>query len=137
MELSKPTTPAALKAIARTCFVSLCNAPRDLTLGRSFLAPNFSITHDSNPPSTDPDEFIRNWEKLQGIMPNFHWDIIDMVAEVNETGAGGKVWVYAKVTGRIDCLEVDTVDMMTINEEGKVVESRDVQRVTKAADKDV
>lgn len=60
-----------------------------------------------------------------------------MVAEVNETGAGGKVWAYAKVTGRIDCLEVDTVDMMTINEEGKVVESRDVQRVTKVAEKSV
>jgi hypothetical protein len=137
MEPSKPTTPAALKAIVRTCFVALCKVPHDLSLGRSFLAPYFSITHDSNPPSTDPDEFVSSWEILQEIMPNFHWDIIDMVAEANETRAGGKVWVYAKVTGRIDCLEVDTVDIMTINEEEKVVESRDVQRVTKMAEKSV
>ena len=70
-------------------------------------------------------------------MPDFHYDIIDMIAEVSETGAGGRVWVYAKVTGRIDCLEVESVDMMTINEEGKVMESKDVQRATKAGEKSV
>jgi hypothetical protein len=68
-------------------------------------------------------------------MPTFHYDIIDMIAEVNENGAGGRVWVYAKVTGRPDALEVDSVDMMMINEEGKITESKDVQRVAKPAEK--
>jgi hypothetical protein len=135
MQSSKPTTTAALKAIVRTCFVALCNVPRDLALARSYLAPDFKITHDSDQSSAGADTFVSNWEKLSEIMPTFHYDIIDMIAEVNENGAGGRVWVYAKVTGRPDALEVDSVDMMMINEEGKITESKDVQRVAKPAEK--
>lgn len=54
---------------------------------------------------------------------DFHAEIIDAVAE------GNKVWVFSKVKGYPGGAEKDTVDMMTFTDEGKLLWTKDVQRV--------
>ena len=61
-------------------------------------------------------------------MPEFHLEILDVVAEVTDAQRGcGKVWVYSKITGLLGKEEKSSVDMMRW-EDGVFVETRDVQR---------
>jgi hypothetical protein len=52
-----------------------------------------------------------------------------MIAEMDgNSGAGGRVWIFSCITGNNGNHRIDSVDMMTINGEGKIVKSKDVQR---------
>jgi len=129
MSATNPNTAAALKSIARASLEALCNEPRNFTLSRFMLADTVEIQHDSHPPTTDPDVFTTNFQEILKIIPDFHMQIKDIIAEVDESGVGGgRVWVFSRITGIQSKMQVDSVDMMTINSQGKVVKSKDVQR---------
>lgn len=125
------SSPAALRAIAKGFLAELTSA----TYSRAAVEPYLSasalrITHDSFPSVTSRAAFLDGWDKAPAAMPEFHMELIDAVAEVDSaTGAGGKVWIFSKISGAADG-ERDSMDMMRINEGGLIVESRDVQRIS-------
>lgn len=135
--MASPTTCNALKQIARDFLRSL-NDPKQVTLGfeqaRSLTTNDISVTHDSYPSANGIDAFLGGWAKAKQFMPKFHMEIVDMIAEVDAGGAGGRVWVFSKISGGKVGEERDSVDMMCINAGGKISESKDVQRVTAAGD---
>ncbi|KAF5591807.1 hypothetical protein FPANT_5557 [Fusarium pseudoanthophilum] len=133
--MASPTTCNALKQISRDFLRSL-NDPKQVALGfeqaRSLTTNDISVTHDSYPSANGIDAFLSGWAKAKQFMPKFNMEIIDMIAEVDIGGAGGRVWVFSKITGGKGGEERDSVDMMCINAEGKISKSKDVQRVTVA-----
>jgi hypothetical protein len=134
MATSTPTTVAALKTIATKFLNALCTEPRDLVAARALFADVIHIQHDSNTPTMDPDQYTSGFQKLLESIPDFRMEIVDTIAEVDgSSGAGGRVWIYSRITGNAGKVKhrVDSVDMMTINEAGKIVKSKDVQRPLK------
>lgn len=121
-------TATELKSTARTLITAICN-DRNLDLAKSHNATSISMTHDDNPPITSVDDFLANWQKLLTFMPDFHLEILDMVAEVGEKTQGGKVWVFSRIKGLPGGVKKDSVDMMDFDADGKFVRSKDVQRV--------
>ena len=61
------------------------------------------------------------------IAPDFHITVRDAVAE------GNKVWIFVRIEGLPGGVVKDGVDMTVWSEDGKVVASRDVQRVVDRA----
>ncbi|KAH7222583.1 uncharacterized protein BKA55DRAFT_697357 [Fusarium redolens] len=131
--MTSPTTCDALKQIARDFLRSL-NDPKQVNLGfekaRNLATDDVSVTHDSYPSTNGIGAFLSGWAKAKQFMPKFDMEIIDMVAEVDAGGAGGRVWVFSKISGGKGGEERDSVDMMCIDATGKISKSKDVQRVT-------
>ncbi|MCJ1445683.1 MAG: hypothetical protein MMC23_006188 [Stictis urceolatum] len=122
-----PTTTANLKSIARRLLETLCNQ-RDFDVVRELFAPETSFTHDDLPPTKTRDEYLAMFTGLLKVMPDFHYGINDMVAELDESGKGGRVWVYARISGLPGGEVKDSVDMTRFDDSGKMVECKDVQR---------
>ncbi|KAM0545362.1 hypothetical protein ACHAPJ_011346 [Fusarium lateritium] len=127
------TTSAELKKIASD-FINALADPNQVdfypTKARALIAEDLSVSHDSYPPTEGAEQFLSGWAKAKQFMPEFRMEAVDMIAEVDASGAGGKVWIFHKVSGGRGGAEKDSVDMISINREGKVWKTKDVQRIT-------
>jgi len=56
-------------------------------------------------------------------MPGFHIQVVDAVVEGNEA------WLFSKIRVLLGSAVKDSVDMLTWNEAGLLVDTKDVQRV--------
>ncbi|KAJ9610299.1 hypothetical protein H2200_005076 [Cladophialophora chaetospira] len=121
------TTPAALRARATAILTDLC-IKKNFDAMPTLMAPNVQVIHDDDPPLIGRDEFISHWKQALTYLPGFNIEIGDQVAEVNEESGGGKVWSLSKVNGLPGGKQKETVDMLEIDSEGKVVKIKDVQR---------
>ncbi|KAF4965517.1 hypothetical protein FSARC_6697 [Fusarium sarcochroum] len=127
------TTRVELKTIASDFINALADPNQvifDPSNARALVADNLSVSHDSYPPTQGAEQFLSGWEKAKQFMPHFRMEVVDMIAEVDTSGAGGKVWIFSKVSGAKGGAEKDSVDMISINGEGKVWKTMDVQRIT-------
>ncbi|KAJ4249730.1 hypothetical protein NW762_012071 [Fusarium torreyae] len=125
------TTCDELKKIASD-FINALAGPNqvdfDPTEARALVTEDLSVSHDSYPPTEGAEKFLSGWAKAKQFMPGFRMEAVDMIAEVDASGAGGAVWIFHKVSGGRGG-EKDSVDMISINREGKVWKTKDVQRI--------
>jgi hypothetical protein len=59
-------------------------------------------------------------------MPDFKIEVMNAIQE------GNKVWLYSRISGLPGGVVKDSVDMTLWSDEGKLVETKDVQRVVEA-----
>ncbi|KAF4448022.1 hypothetical protein F53441_8495 [Fusarium austroafricanum] len=121
-----------LKKIASDFLGALTDAGSDYTNARNLATADISVSHDSYPPAHGIEQFLASWAKARQSMPNFQMKVVDMIAEMGSSGAGGRVWVFSNMSGGKGGEERDSIDMMCINADGKVYQSKDVQRTTVA-----
>ncbi len=117
---------------ARTILESLCNT-RDFSHLERYVSAEVRVHHDDpdgedeqqNRLVTSRDDLLQNWTRTLQQTPNLHVDVKE--ACVDETQL--KVWVRSEMTGFPRGVHKESVDMMTFNEQGVLVESVDCQRV--------
>lgn len=134
MTTTKATTDTSLatvKQLAREMVDNLCNT-RDYTSPfiQKHISPAFSATHNGVP-SADRADFLATIGKAMQAMPDFHVEVLDIVAEVDEASGKAKVWVFSKMSGFPGGKLAESVDMMEWD--GDVcVRGKDVQRIFEA-----
>jgi len=124
-------SPQDYKDRCYTFLITLCN-DKDMVRAARYLDPECVLTHEDNPPVRGAEAFIRTWSQLLGKMPEYHKDIQSMVVEMDsERPSVARVWVYSRITG-ISTSVRDSIDMMHFSADGLFLDSKDVQRETKA-----
>ena len=125
--LTSSSTKVDLKACARNFIETICNK-RDFAAASTCVHFDMIQYHDDRPPIRGADTFLAGFKKMvTEIAPDFHITIKDVVAE------GNKVWIFARIEGLPGGVVKDGVDMTVWSDDGKVVASRDVQRVVDLA----
>ena len=114
-------SPRDLKAHAVE-FLDRCKE-KNLSKGATYLHKSMTAYHDDNPPVKGAGQFIAGWTKAIQFIPNFKIEVKDAVKD------GNKVWLFSKITGLPGGVFKDSVDRSVWGEEGKFVETKDVQRV--------
>lgn len=131
--LENMTFSGTIEAYKDTCAAfmrALCN-DKDMKLVRPFLAEGCTLVHDDMPPAQGVDDFIERWSKELEKMPDYHIKIIDIICEpAEEKERGAVLWVYSRITGIPEAKgrQVDCVDMMKFDADGKFFYTKDVQR---------
>lgn len=119
---------ASNKARAIEALDLLCNQPltaENLDRIKAIFHPRFCIVHagDDDPAPDGRDAWLGRLVKRREQLAHFHMEIRDAVAE------GDKVWVFAKLTGLSGGAAKMSVDMMTVDADGLIVECQDVERL--------
>ena len=93
-------TAAYLRSLARSMLVVLCNE-KDLSspLLKKHIASSFSTKQDDHLNSKGRDDLLALWADTVKLMPDYHAEIIDSVAEIHETGKKAKVWTFKRLSG--------------------------------------
>lgn len=122
------TSPAALKELAREMLTTLCNKHEwDSPFVQKHMSPSFSAMHLDRPPTANREEFLGMISTAMKAMPDFHAEIKDIIAEVDQETGKGKVWVFSRMTGFPDGKTQESVDMMEW--QGDIfMRGKDVQR---------
>lgn len=116
-----------LKGRATYLMQEFCNNHSDFTFPQllPLIHPDFTATHDDWP-ANKWDQFTSTLGGIIKEMPDFHCEVKDVIAEMDQQG-GGRAWVFSRITGHPGG-QVDSVDMMTFDKEGRIVGTKDVQR---------
>ena len=111
---------------ARNILELLCNE-RDTESVVQMISPNVVVQHDDNAPVTSRTAFVDGFKDTLAGIPDFHIEIREAVVDDQQR----KVWVRSEIRG-LPAGMVDSIDMMTFNEEGLLVRIEDCQRVRRS-----
>ena len=115
------------KTQALTFIDLMCNK-RDYEKAATYLSPDMEQYHDDREPIRGSETFLAGFKKMATqIAPGFHIEILDAVAQ------GQKVWIFVRISGLPNGLVKEGIDMTTWSEDGKLLLSRDCQRVVEKA----
>ena len=114
--------PKDLKAHAIELLNIWCNE-KDIGKGIPYLHPSVTQIHDDEPPIQGADTFVARWKEFLKFVPDFKMDIKDVIQE------GNRVWIFSRISGLPDGVVKDSVDMTVFDEDGKLLHTKDVQRV--------
>ena len=120
-------TTEALAARGKHIITVMC-ITKDFNEMSNVLASNIEALHDDNPALVGADHFVSHFKAILEKVPSFTYEIHDVIAQLDAKG-GGKVWVYATLSGLPGGAKKDTVDMMDIDADGKLLKTKDVQRL--------
>ena len=122
MNNDNPTKPDP-KHQALTFIEIMCNK-RDFDSAATYLTPDMIQYHDDRPPIRGAATFVAGFKRMTTeIAPGFHITVLDAVSE------GNKVWAFVRISGLPGGDVKEGIDMTVWSDEGKLVSSRDVQRV--------
>ncbi|KZF25492.1 hypothetical protein L228DRAFT_77670 [Xylona heveae TC161] len=116
------STPEELRARAVKIMQLLFNK-KDLETVSFFIHEQSEFYHDDRPPVFGRAAFLAGWEKACKFMPDFQLDIINSVVD------GRRVWLFSEISGLPNGVKKDSIDMMTFDETGLLIRSKDVQRI--------
>ena len=125
--MSRYTTPLTLLSRGLEIFNAIC-VTKDVKTLIPLLSPGLRAFHDDHPAITSRDDFLAYYSQILTMAPNFKAEVLDHVVQVDEEGGGGKVWIFARLSGLPGGGAKESVDMMVIDSEGLLVRTKDVQR---------
>jgi predicted SnoaL-like aldol condensation-catalyzing enzyme len=103
-------------------FLDLISNKRDIATAEKMIHASCQFIHDDQPPKSR-DEFLAFWPQMMSNAPKFNVEVRDVVRE------GNKVWVFSKVTGRMDGTDCDDLHMFEFKDDGMCLKSHGVHRV--------
>ena len=126
--MSSHLTVPFLKDRATKIMDFLVNSRDDSTSVRPLIHPTAKFEHDDHPAFHDREILFNIFKQVHTAAPDMRCKILDCIAEVNDDGKSGRAWVFTEISNGMAGRSVASVDMMTFDEQGMLVASKDVQR---------